>query len=85
MAIIDRCVCRDQTFASLKKVADKIGARSLKSLQKSVLFGDNCELCHPYVSEMLRTGQVRFSQVLGSSAQQNRDINVDVEPEKEID
>jgi len=63
---IDRCYCYDQTFADLKTVADETGADSIEALQAHVTFGENCQLCHPYVRRMLDTGQTVFHEVLES-------------------
>ena len=63
---IDRCYCYDQTFADLKTVADETGADSIEALQADVTFGENCQLCHPYVRRMLDTGQTVFHEVLES-------------------
>ncbi len=64
---IDRCYCYEQTFADLKAVADDTGAESVEALQAHVTFGKNCQLCHPYVRQMLRTGQTVFHEVLEDS------------------
>ncbi len=64
---IDRCYCYDQSFADLKDVADETGAASLEALQEHVTFGKNCQLCHPYVRQMLSTGQTVFHEVIESS------------------
>ena len=61
---IDRCYCFERTFAELKKVAAESGAESVEALQEHVVFGMNCELCHPYVWRMLRTGETAFGQVI---------------------
>ena len=61
---IDRCYCYEQTFADLKAVADETGADSVEGLQARVTFGENCQLCHPYVRRMLKTGQTVFHEVL---------------------
>ena len=61
---IDRCYCFQQTFAGLKAVADTHGARSVPALQKHVLFGRQCGLCHPYVRRMLRTGETVFHEII---------------------
>jgi len=65
---IDRCYCYDQTFARLKAVADEAGADSIEALQAHVTFGENCQLCHPYVRRMLGTGQTVFHEVLDPDA-----------------
>ena len=80
MPRIDRCVCRDRTFADLKNAALRTGARELvgdligaalrtgartiSELQSVPVFGDNCELCHPYVRAMLRTGETVFTAII---------------------
>jgi bacterioferritin-associated ferredoxin len=61
---IDRCYCYQQTFAALKTVAEATGAESVGELQAHVTFGENCELCHPYVRRMLNTGQTSFEEVI---------------------
>ena len=54
---VTRCVCFDKTFAELKAVANSVEAGTLEELQKHVVFGQNCKLCHPYVRRMLETGE----------------------------
>jgi bacterioferritin-associated ferredoxin len=44
----------------MKRMARQTGATSLDELQRHVEFGFNCQMCHPYVRLMLRTGQVEF-------------------------
>ena len=61
---IDRCYCFQQTFADLKRVAETHGATSVADLQEHIVFGENCQLCHPYVRRMLRTGTVAFDRVI---------------------
>lgn len=61
---IDRCYCFQQTFAHLKAVAEETGAETVAELQEHEVFGDNCQLCHPYVRRMLRTGETTFDHVI---------------------
>lgn len=61
---IDRCYCYQQTFEALKAVADQTGADSVEALQAHVTFGENCQLCHPYVRRMLETGETVFHEVI---------------------
>lgn len=61
---IDRCYCYEKSFEQLKAVADETGAASIDELQEHVTFGENCELCHPYVRRMLATGETVFHEVL---------------------
>lgn len=63
---IDRCYCYEKSFAALKEVAEKTGSDTIAELQKHVTFGENCQLCHPYVRRMLETGQTVFHEVLES-------------------
>jgi len=61
---IDRCYCYDQTFADLNEVAEETGAASVEALQEHVTFGENCQLCHPYVRRMLETGETCFHEIV---------------------
>jgi bacterioferritin-associated ferredoxin len=61
---INRCYCYDETFADLKAAAEETGADSISALQTHVTFGENCQLCHPYVRRMLNTGDTVFHEVL---------------------
>lgn len=61
---IDRCYCYQTLFADLKHAAETHGAASVAELQEHVVFGENCQLCHPYVRRMLRTGTVVFDRVI---------------------
>ena len=64
---IDRCYCFDRTFAQLAEVAAEADAETVPELQEHALFGRKCELCHPYVRRMLRTGQTVFHEVVTSA------------------
>lgn len=66
---IDRCYCYQQTFEDLKAVAQETGADSVAALQAHVTFGENCQLCHPYVRRMLATGETVFHEVIEDDAQ----------------
>ena len=61
---IDRCFCFQRTFAELAKVARATGAETVAELQEHVLFGQKCQLCHPYARRMLRTGETVFHQIV---------------------
>lgn len=63
---IDRCYCYEKSFAELKEVADNTESATIAQLQEHVTFGENCQLCHPYVRRMLDTGQTTFRKVLES-------------------
>lgn len=61
---IDRCYCFKQPIANLKVVAEATGAQTVEALQAHVVFGQRCQLCHPYVRRMLRTGETAFHQII---------------------
>ncbi len=69
---IDRCYCFDKTFAHLKEVAAATGAASVAALQDDVEFGQRCQLCHPYVRRMLRTGEVVFHEIVTDADEPER-------------
>jgi len=70
---IDRCYCFQQTFAHLKAVAEKTGAESIEALQQHVTFGQNCQLCHPYVRRMLATGETTFDEIVADDSPSDRE------------
>ena len=51
-------------FAELLPVARQQGCSSLAALQEHADFGGGCELCHPYVRRMLKTGETVFHEVI---------------------
>lgn len=61
---IDRCFCFQKTFAELKEVAEATETTSVNDLQEHVTFGENCQLCHPYVRRMLTTGETVFHEII---------------------
>ena len=67
MICIDRCLCFNRTFAELYRLAQASGSESLEALQAQVLFGQKCQLCHPYVQEMLKTGETCFNRIIQAS------------------
>jgi bacterioferritin-associated ferredoxin len=70
---VDRCYCYQKTFADLKAIADETGADSIEALQAHVTFGENCQLCHPYVRRMLDTGEIVFHEVIEAEATEDPD------------
>ena len=70
---IYRCVCFDQTFSELKRVAEDASVDTVQDLQKHIEFGLNCGLCLPYVRRMLTTGQSVFSEVIEEVADEGAD------------
>lgn len=64
MPHIDRCICYQELFSDLKRVADATGAGSVEALQQHVAFGLNCGMCRPYVRRMLDTGETVFHEII---------------------
>ncbi|PEN12787.1 (2Fe-2S)-binding protein [Longibacter salinarum] len=61
---IDRCYCFQKPFVELRAIAETTGATSVEELQQHVEFGKKCQLCHPYVRRMLRTGDTSFDEII---------------------
>ena len=61
---IDRCVCSNQPFAAIKKAAGHRADPTISDLQGLLPFGENCQLCHPYIRRMLRTGEIQFTSLV---------------------
>lgn len=59
---VDRCVCRNVTFARLRGLAELYGP-SIEPLAALTGCGTGCGLCRPYILRMLRTGEVRFKLI----------------------
>lgn len=65
---IDRCVCYNVTFETLRNIAEAGGAETIEALQQRVRFGMNCGMCRPYARRMLRTGEVVFTEIITDDA-----------------
>lgn len=59
--MVNRCICSNITFAEVKIIADRENFRTVKELQENQVCCRHCELCRPYVQEMLNTGDTSFS------------------------
>ncbi len=64
MICIDRCYCFGVLFSALEEISRETGAGSVEELQSKIVFGRQCELCHPYVRRTLETGQVVFHEII---------------------
>lgn len=61
---INRCVCYDQPFEHLKALAMREQLKTVEALQAHCEFGKKCQLCHPYLKRMLKTGQTQFHSII---------------------
>ena len=71
---IDRCLCFGVPFAALAEAAAASGAATIPELQRHATFGHKCQLCHPYVRRMLRTGQTVFDTVVTDADEPPADV-----------
>ena len=60
---INRCLCRDRTFAELLPLA-RDGGWDLEELMRRTGCGAGCGLCRPYLRQMLATGETVFHELL---------------------
>lgn len=65
---IDRCLCFQQPFHTLKNVAQQNQCKNIQDLAKHAEFGKKCGLCLPYIERMLRTGETIFHEIITASA-----------------
>jgi bacterioferritin-associated ferredoxin len=56
---VDRCVCFEVSFATLKAYADRTGCGP-DELAARFGCGRGCGLCIPYIRRMLETGRTAF-------------------------
>ncbi len=56
---VDRCVCFEVSFRTLKAYADRTGC-DLDGLTARYGCGRGCALCVPYIRKMLATGATSF-------------------------
>ena len=61
--LIDRCICRNRSFAELLPEARR-NSWSLSQLVRVTGCGGQCGLCRPYLRRMLATGQTAFDHLL---------------------
>jgi bacterioferritin-associated ferredoxin len=55
---VDRCICRNITFAQALAYARALGVHSVGALQHTVPIGTACGRCIPYMQRALMTGEV---------------------------
>lgn len=55
---VNRCICRQVSFAEALPIARRHGCTSVKELQAYVDIGSGCGLCVPYMQRSLATGEV---------------------------
>ncbi|MEM9066530.1 MAG: hypothetical protein AAGB51_13680 [Planctomycetota bacterium] len=56
---VDRCVCKDTTFAKLVAEA-RVTGESIETVAERCEAGRRCGLCKPYVDAVARTGRTSF-------------------------
>ena len=58
---ITRCICRYRTFEQIRKLMNTYGLETLEQVIDKKIAGDNCGMCRPYISNMLKTGEFEFA------------------------
>lgn len=61
---IDRCICANKQFSELLEIALKNDCTSISEVQSLCDFGKNCKRCLPYISQMLKTHQCVFYDII---------------------
>ena len=61
---IDKCICCNITFSEVKEKASNESVKDIDGLLEAVEVARNCKLCLPYLSEMLKTGQTEFHNLI---------------------
>lgn len=56
---VDRCVCRNVTFAQLIALHERTG-REFDDLAKETMIGDGCGICVPYAKAAIVTGKPKL-------------------------
>jgi bacterioferritin-associated ferredoxin len=69
---VDRCVCWDQTFAELQRIA-RAGDLGFDQLVERTGCCTGCTTCEPYVKRMLRTGETEFPVLNASEVRRELD------------
>jgi bacterioferritin-associated ferredoxin len=57
---VNRCICHQRTFETLKEMAEEQELESVEELQQQRLCGCGCGLCVPYLRLMFKTGKTAF-------------------------
>lgn len=57
---VDRCICVDISFATLKPIGESLGG-SFRKLKAATGCCTGCAACEPYIRLMLKTGQTEFA------------------------
>ena len=58
---VTRCICRYRTFEQIRKLMNTYGLETLEQVIDKKIAGDNCGICRPYISNMLKTGEFEFA------------------------
>lgn len=58
--MVNRCICSNVSFLEVKKIAAERNLQSADELRLNEICCRHCQLCRPYVEEMLKTGKTSF-------------------------
>jgi bacterioferritin-associated ferredoxin len=57
---VTQCVCNYKTFEQIKSIMHEKDFKTIRELIDSKTAGDSCGMCKPYLSNMIKTGEVSF-------------------------
>ena len=58
--MVNRCICSNISFAEVKTIAEDQNLQSVEELRLNEICCRHCQLCKPYIEEMLETGETSF-------------------------
>lgn len=58
--MVNRCICSNISFEDVKSIAKREKYTTVEDLQVNSVCCRHCELCRPYIKEMLKTGETSF-------------------------
>lgn len=61
--MVDRCVCFNRLFSEMQQVMVHNNFKTFDELKQHITFGENCQLCVPYVKKMIQTGKTEFEYI----------------------
>jgi NAD(P)H-nitrite reductase large subunit len=55
-----RCVCHRRTFEEIRDMMQAHGLTTFEEVRAKDWCGNGCQMCHPYVKKMIKTGEIAF-------------------------
>lgn len=58
---VTRCVCSYKSFDEIKSIMTSRNMHTLAEVVEQGIAGDSCGMCRPYISNMIKTGEIAFA------------------------